>query len=68
MVKLNRIPPALIGGRVQVEWRSGYTEASSVSQGMGNQRPMLEDASRFSGKIMFEQRDEASFSFNLMKS
>jgi len=35
---------------------------------MGNQRPMLEDANRFSGKIMFKQRDEASFSFNLMKS
>jgi len=38
------------------------------ARGWGNQCPMLEDANRFSGKIMFKQRDEASFSFNLMKS
>jgi len=60
--------PARIGGRVQVWWLSAYTEASSVSQGAGNQRMMDENANQFSAKIMVKQRDEAIHLFNLMQS
>jgi hypothetical protein len=68
MVELNRGPLARIGGRVQVWWLSAYTEASSVSQGGGKSARDGENASRFSAKIMFKQRDEAIDPFNLMQS
>jgi hypothetical protein len=47
-VKLNRVPLAPTSGRVHVAWRSGYTEASSVSQGRRNQGWMPEGAADFS--------------------
>jgi len=54
---------------VQGWWRSAYTEASSVSQGVRQKLSMIrKSGNQISEKMMFKQRDEIMVPLNLIGS